>query len=145
MDLWNIKILVYSLAIRWIIKPCEEYSPIFLLWRIGCDCCEEIFSWTLYVWSMPHYSQWRSGQRCINREKTFLLQIRFSQKESKSLPKFTSENLKNIRLKNGSLVSHFWHPKWPHSPRGPYECPKYPSCTAPILQPYFFHISCVNL
>ena len=36
------------------------------------------------------------------------VQVRFSQKGSKSLPKFTSENLKNKRLEDGRLSgSHF--------------------------------------
>ena len=36
------------------------------------------------------------------------IQVRFSQKGSKSLPKFTSENLKNICLEDGSFAGvHF--------------------------------------
>ena len=43
------------------------------------------------------------------------LQVRFSQKGSKLLPKFTSENLKNIWLEDGCLAGvHFWHPQGPH-------------------------------
>jgi hypothetical protein len=44
-----------------------------------------------------------------------IMQVRFSQKGSKSLPKFIFENLKNIRLEDGYLAgSHFWHTQSPH-------------------------------
>jgi hypothetical protein len=41
-------------------------------------------------------------------EERQLLQVRFSQKGSKSLPEFTSENLKNIQLEDRCLAGgHF--------------------------------------
>ena len=43
------------------------------------------------------------------------LQMTFLKNGTKSLPKITSENLKNKQLKNKCLDgSHFWHPQNPH-------------------------------
>ena len=46
--------------------------------------------------------------RKIDLGELLNIQARFSQKGSKSLPKFTSENLKNIPLEDGCLAEgHF--------------------------------------
>ena len=43
-------------------------------------------------------------KEAAKRVRYLFVQVRFSQKGSKSIPKFTSENLKNIQLEDGCLA-----------------------------------------